>query len=141
MLPFTTIPNDTIADAQALELYNSVGWSTYTADPPALRRALDNSSFVVSARDDQGVLIGLARAISDDATICYLQDILVAPSFQGQGVGRALIDEVTTRFRHVRQTVLITDDEPAQRDFYHSVGFTEGSDFTPGPLRMFALLR
>ncbi|TFD54048.1 N-acetyltransferase [Cryobacterium frigoriphilum] len=141
MLPFTTILNDTITDDQALALYASVGWSTYTADPLALRRALDNSSFVVSARGENGELIGLARAISDDTTICYLQDILVAPTYQGSGVGRALLDQVTQHYAHVRQTVLITDDEPGQRAFYQALGFTEGSDFTPNALRMFALLR
>lgn len=141
MTSFTTALDDTITDAQALALYASVGWSTYTADPLALRRALDNSSFVVTARDDHGALVGLARALSDDTTICYLQDILVSPPFQGSGVGRALLDQVTQRYAHVRQTVLITDDEPAQRTFYQALGFTEGADFTPSPLRMFALFR
>ena len=138
---FTTIPGDTVTDAQALELYASVDWSAYTGNPATLRRALDNSSFVVTARDDQGNLVGLARALSDDATICYLQDILVAPPFQARGVGRALLDRVTARYAHVRQTVLITDDEPAQRKFYEALGFTEGSDITPGALRMFARFR
>jgi hypothetical protein len=31
-------------------------------------------------------------------------------------------------YRDVRQKVLITDDEPAQRAFYESMGFTETGD-------------
>ena len=63
---------------ELLTLYESVGWTAYTSDPAMLERAVAGSSYLVTARRD-GVLIGLARAISDDATMCYLQDILVAP--------------------------------------------------------------
>jgi ribosomal protein S18 acetylase RimI-like enzyme len=81
------------------------------------------------------------RAISDDATICHVQDILVRPSCQGSCAGRALLEAVQSRYRHVRQTVLITDNESGQRAFYQALGFTEGPDFSPEPLRMFARFR
>ena len=121
-----------------LSLYESVGWAVYTSDPELLMRAIESSSFVVTARAAGGELVGLARAISDDATICYLQDIVVRPTFQGEGVGRALLSRVMERYEHVRQTVLITDDEPRQRCFYEALGFTEGADFRPEPIRIFA---
>lgn len=84
---------------------------------------------------------GLARAVSDDATICYLQDILVDPAFQKSDAGRALLDAVRKRYEHVRQLVLITDNEPGQRAFYEALGFTEVSDFRPEPVRVFAQFR
>ena len=62
----------------------------------------------------------MARTISDDATICYLQNILVDPAFQKSGAGRALLETVLARYRHVRQLVLITDNEPGQRAFYEA---------------------
>ena len=130
-----------VSDAEALALYKSVGWSAYTRDPELLVRAIRNSTFVVTARNPDGELVGLARAVSDDATICYLQDILVDPAFRGSGVGRALLEAVQSRFGHVRQTVLLTDNEPGQRAFYQALGFTEGGDFCPQPLRVFALFR
>jgi len=52
-----------------------------------------------------------------------------------------LLEAVQARFGHVRQTVLLTDNEPGQRAFYEALGFTEGADFSPGPLRVFALFR
>lgn len=103
----------------------------------AVDAGLRNSSFVVTARDADGGLIGLARTVSDDATICYLQDILVEPAYQGAGVGRRPLEAVRTRYGHVRQTVLLTDNEPGQRAFYEALGFTEGADFSPEPLRVF----
>ena len=62
-------------------LYSSVGWVSYTNDIPKLNRAVANSTYVVAARcgDD---LVGLARGMSDDASLFYLQDILVRPDQQ-----------------------------------------------------------
>lgn len=123
---------------QILSLYDSVGWSAYTDDPEVLIQALSNSTFAVYAYDQQQQLAGLIRVISDNATICYVQDILVRPSAQRSGIGRALFDAVLQKFQHVRQLVLITDDMPQQRAFYESMGLTEGAEFEHGVIRVFA---
>ncbi|MGO4122549.1 GNAT family N-acetyltransferase [Arthrobacter sp. YAF16] len=141
MPQFSISASADVTDAEALALYESVGWAAYSRDLGLLVRAIRNSSFVVTARSVGGELVGLARAVSDDATICYLQDILVDPAFQGTGVGRTLLEAVQARYGHVRQTVLLTDNEPGQRAFYEALGFTEGADFSPEPLRVFALIR
>lgn len=137
MSPFAFFESKHVARADLVGLYTSVGWSVYASDPDALVRAVEQSSYVVSARDSTGALVGLARAISDDVTICYLQDILVNPIHQRSGLGRALVDNVIEHYAHVRQKVLLTDDEPGQRAFYESMGFIEGHDFSPMPLRAF----
>ncbi|GHF14579.1 N-acetyltransferase [Amycolatopsis deserti] len=122
--------------AELLALYDSVGWSAYTRDPELLRAAIAGSSYVVTARR-AGRLVGLARALSDDATICYLQDVLVHPAEQRRGVGALLVRAVLDRYAAVRQKVLLTDDEPAQRAFYESLGYAEIRDYGPGTLRSF----
>lgn len=124
-----------------LSLYESVGWSAYTRDVPLLMTALINSSFVATARSSTQELLGLIRTVSDDATICYVQDILVRPAAQREGVGRALLNSVLDRYRDLRQIVLITDDEPEQRAFYESLGFVEGADVSGGPIRTFLSFR
>ena len=86
-------------------------------------------------------LIGLARIISDGQTIAYIQDILVSPNQQRQGVGGALLDELLVRTRGIRQVVLLTDAEDSQRAFYESRAFVEAHDFAPHQLRAFALVR
>lgn len=125
-----------VGEQELMILYGSVGWTAYTADPATLRSAIANSSHVVTARRDQR-LVGLARAISDDATICYLQDVLVHPDERRSGIGRALVTAVLDRYAHVRQQVLLTDDEPGQRAFYESLGYRELRDFGEGTLRGF----
>ena len=79
----------------------------------------------------------LARVISDGATVCYVQDLLVHPDAQRTGVGRTLMLAVLKHFAGVRQKVLLTDDEPGQRVFYESVGFRETRDHGVGSLRAF----
>ena len=121
------------------ELYESVGWTVYSRDPDTLRAAIEGSDFVVTARDG-AALIGLARVLSDDVSLAYLQDVLVSPSRQGQGVGKALVAAVLERYRHVPRKLLLTDDRPDQIGFYTSLGFTELRQLESGRLNFFLLL-
>jgi GNAT superfamily N-acetyltransferase len=107
-----------------LELYRSVGWKAYTEGPMGsqLGKAIQNSTYVVTAWDGDR-LVGLARGLSDDVSIFYLQDILIHPGYQRQGIGKTLIQDCLDRFQHVRMKVLLTDDRPEQLQFYTSLGF------------------
>ena len=109
---------------QLFGLYDSVGWVSYTREQrrAELPKAIRNSTYVVSAWSGDS-LVGLARGLSDDVSIFYLQDILVRPTFQGQGVGRRLLENCLERFGHVRSKVLMTDDEQRQVRFYESLGY------------------
>lgn len=121
---------------ECVELYRSVGWSVYADEPATLAAALAGSTEVVTAHHYRQ-LIGLARVISDRATICYLQDLLVHPSFQRAGLGRRLLEAALAYFAHVRQKVLLTDSEPGQRALYESAGYREVQEFGDGTLRAF----
>lgn len=111
----------TVELPELIDLYNSVGWTAYTDYPEKMEKLLPHSLWHLVARDDD-TLVGLIRVVGDDASIVYIQDILVHPDYQRQGIGRELIQQVMERFRHIRQTVLITDDEPKTKAFYLSVG-------------------
>ena len=119
-----------------LSLYDSVGWAAYTRDPAGLQTALRNATYVVTAWHE-GQLIGLARALSDDISIVYIQDILVRPEFQRGGVGRALLTHLLERFAHVRSTVLLTDADEKQLRFYASLGFKNTRDLVKMSLNAF----
>ena len=125
-----------LPDAELLALYESVGWTAYTRRPDTIRAAVAGSSLVAAAFDGER-LVGLVRALSDDATVSYVQDVLVHADFQHRGVGARLMAAVAHRFGHVRQHVLLTDDEPAQRAFYEALDYQEIRDFGPGTLRAF----
>jgi GNAT superfamily N-acetyltransferase len=121
---------------QVVELYRAVGWSRYADDPELLRSAIDGSTNVVSARCGSD-LVGLARVVSDGASVAYLQDVLVHPHWTRRGVGRRLVVAVLEPFGHVRQKILLADDEPGQRAFYESLGFAEAHEYPGAPLRSF----
>ena len=122
-----------------LELYASVGWTAYTREPQTLERAFTGATYVVGAWEADE-LVGVCRALSDDASILYVQDILVDPDHQRRGVGRALLERVLERYSHCRQKVLMTDDRPEQKAFYEALGFTR-LDLREGPtLRAFVKL-
>jgi GNAT superfamily N-acetyltransferase len=112
---------DDVGRDEASWLYEAAGWTAYTRDPDALARAIAQSHLVVTARDDDGRLVGLARTISDGVTICYLQDLLVHPDRQRGGIGRALLTRVLGEYADVRQFVLMTDRDGPQ-DFYRAAG-------------------
>lgn len=117
-----TVPS--VDQADLLDLYESVGWRAYTCDPEGLATAVANSTYIVEARAD-GELVGLARGLSDEVSIFYLQDILVRPEWQRRGVGKALMLDCLERFRHVRSKVLLTDDLPSQHLFYEAMGYQD----------------
>ncbi|MEN8235481.1 MAG: GNAT family N-acetyltransferase [Actinomycetota bacterium] len=109
---------------ELVEFYDAVGWSAYTKDPEGLAEAVANSTYVAMLRDGER-LIGLVRGLSDDVSVLYLQDIIVHPDYQGQGHGRRLIEHIVERFAHVRQKVLMTDDEERQHRLYESLGYRD----------------
>lgn len=137
----TQLESDRIPNrAQLIALYDSVGWAVYTAEPDRLELAVRQSLRVVTAWDGDA-LVGLARVVGDGVSIIYLQDVLVHPDQERSGVGTRLVNAALEPYADVRQQVLITDDEPAQRAFYESLGFTEVHDVTPRQLRSFVRFR
>ncbi|MFF1572660.1 GNAT family N-acetyltransferase [Leifsonia sp. NPDC058292] len=121
---------------EVIALYESVGWSAYTKDADQLLRALAGSTALATARDG-GRLVGLARVVTDGASILYLQDVLVAPDAQRTGLGRRLVTALLDEYPGVRQKVLLTDDEPGQKAFYESLGFGDTREAHGGMLRAF----
>ncbi len=125
-----------INESALIDLYNSVGWTAYTIAPKTLSQAISNSSYVVTIWHENS-LLALARCISDDATILYIQDILVRPTHQRQGYATTLVQDCLKRFEHVRQIVLLTDDETKQSEFYRKLGFINSKDFLDSNLNTF----
>ena len=114
----------TYKEDEILKLYAAVGWTAYTEDLPALERGFQNSLLVLAAYEDDEP-IGLIRVVGDGATVVFVQDLLVAPQKQRQGVGTALLKAVLDRYSDVRQLLLATDNTPKTVAFYKSLGFSE----------------
>lgn len=85
---------------------------------------LQNSLLVLAAYENEE-LLGIVRVVGDGATIILVQDILVYPQKQRQGIGTSLLKAVLERYADVRQIQLVTDNTPKTVAFYQSLGFVE----------------
>ncbi len=108
-------------------LYTEAGWSAYTENMAALERGYENSLLVLAAYENEE-LLGIIRVVGDGCTIVFIQDIIVFPQRQRQGVGTALLKAVLSKYHDVRQIELTTDNTPKTVSFYKSLGFSEFSE-------------
>lgn len=112
---------------EILHLYHSVGWLNYTQNPEMLKGAYKHSLKIIGAYDEDK-LVGIIRVVGDGYSIIYIQDILVLPEYQHQGIGTLLMKKVLDDYKHVYQKTLLTDYAEKSICFYKSVGFTMDTD-------------
>ena len=117
----------TYNEGEILSLYNSVGWTAYTAHPEVLHKGFDHSLLTLAAYEGEQ-LLGIIRVVGDGYTIVFVQDLLVFPEHQRKGIGSALLQAVLNQYRHVRQIELATDRTQKTIAFYKSMGFQEMSE-------------
>lgn len=123
-------------EEEILRLYESVGWTAYTAEPDVLRDGFANSMLTLAAYENEQ-LLGIVRTVGDGNTIVFVQDILVFPEHQRKGIGTALLRAVLRRYPGVRQIQLTTDYTDKNLAFYRSLGFRELQDLgCRGMIRM-----
>ncbi|MFT8812929.1 GNAT family N-acetyltransferase [Oenococcus sp.] len=108
--------------AQMEDLYGAVGWIAYTHQLSTLGKALENSVLISAWQEDE--LLGFVRGVTDQTTILFIQDLLVFPKYQREGIGRELVERLMKKYP-VGQTVLITDDSPATNCFYEAIGLQD----------------
>ena len=106
---------------EVLALYESVGWTGYTCRFEIMECAFARSLKIYGAYV-QDKLVGLVRAVGDGVTIVYIQDLLVHPSYQRMGIGKALMGRILDDYKNVYQKVLTTDDTDKTLAFYHHMG-------------------
>ncbi len=105
-------------------LYEAVGWQAYTQDEAALTRAVAQSLAVVTAWEDEERLVGLARAVGDGERVLLIQDVVVHPDYQGNGIGSALVRELCAMYAAVGQKIVLADDNPRLASFYRALGMS-----------------
>ena len=64
-----------------------------TRDIEGAKIGLANSNYMVTFRDDD-LLVGMGRIIGDGMTTFQITDMAVHPSYQGKGLGRAMMAEL-----------------------------------------------
>lgn len=88
-------------------------------DAANLSEMLSGASHIVTARSG-GLLVGIARAVSDNAFCTYLSDLAVDAAFQGRGIGKQLVRR--THEAAGLHTRLILLSAPAAQTYYPHIG-------------------
>ena len=105
-----------------LPLYQAVGWTNYTNQPQMLEQSLAHSLATYLARDGEEI-VGVVRLIGDGFSSVFVQDLIVLPSYQRQGIGSALMKKALGDFKDAYQVQLATDQTEKTLGFYRSLGF------------------
>ena len=113
---------------ELIELYKSVGWTADVNNIDNLRKGM-KKSYVIAAYEDKK-LIGLVRALSDYATVVYVQDLLVASDYQGKRVGKSLMHHLLNYFGSVGQIIVTAKNDERTGKFFRYLNFREESKNT-----------
>lgn len=89
-MEFELIDNG-VATEDSLALRESAGWGRRTKEQE--EKGLQNSLFTVAAKIG-GRTVGMGRLLGDACSIWYIQDLIVYPEQQGQGIGKAIMNRL-----------------------------------------------
>ena len=100
------------------------GWRSLSIEQAEV--GLSNSAYLISAWDyDKPV--GVARVISDRGYIYLIVDVIVAPDYQGQGIGRHMVEEIEAwllQEREGKPTMMVyLMAAEGKEEFYEQFGF------------------
>lgn len=111
-----------------LPLYQAVGWTNYTNQPEMLEKSLAHSLAIYVARDGEEI-VGLVRLVGDGFSSVFVQDLIVLPTYQRQGIGSDLMKEALGDYKDAYQVQLATELTEKTLGFYRSLGFETLSSF------------
>ena len=87
---------DDITSEEYMELRHKVGWCEFPLEEA--QAGLDNAYMVECVRDDDKA-IGVVRLLWDGGYIAFLSDVIVDPKYQGQGIGKRLVEDCIQKIR------------------------------------------
>jgi GNAT superfamily N-acetyltransferase len=74
-----------------LKLREEVKWTQLTR--AQAQKGLENSLYILTAYED-GRAVGMGRIVGDGAIVCYVQDLIVVPDKQGDGIGGLILERL-----------------------------------------------
>jgi ribosomal protein S18 acetylase RimI-like enzyme len=118
-------PTLPVAEFRQILVDSGLGSIRPVDDLPRLEAMLKSADLIVTARR-AGILIGVARGMTDFSWICYMSEVAVAPSAQGLGIGKGLLDEACRRLGP--QVALVLASVPEAVGFYERIGMERVAD-------------
>lgn len=114
-----------------ISLRTAVGWKS--PETVAVEKGLKNSLFMVCA-EFEGKIVGCGRIIGDSGFVYYIQDIIVLPKYQGQGIGAKIMDRIMDYLKKqcVENAIIGLMAAKGKESFYKKYGFIERPNDTLG---------
>ena len=107
-----------------LDIRASVHWKVLRKEQA--EKALNNSLYTVMAVEN-GKTIGMGRIVGDGAVICYIQDFVVRPEYQGTSIGRKMMERLIAHVEELRmdqsEMMLCLMCAKGRERFYEKFGF------------------
>lgn len=102
-----------------------VGWPNPPA-PDTFYRLLAGSYRISLAVDEEaGHMVGFAQAISDGVLTAFIPLLEVRPEYQGAGLGRRLMEDLTAQLGHLYAVDLACEDDLVP--FYARLGYARST--------------
>ncbi len=115
---------DKMTGGEYNELRCSVGFRPITEGQA--ERGLEHTTFLTAVRDGDKI-VAMGRVLFDFGYTAYLGDIIVRPEYQGQGIGRQIVETLMGRTMdasHEGERILfILGAAKGKEAFYEKIGF------------------
>ncbi len=106
--------------ADIIRVFEESGIVRPTHDVARIEKMFAHANLVVTAWEGE-TLVGVCRALTDFSYCCYLSDLAVNRSHQGQGIGQQLIEQVKHKIGD--QVALILLSASSAMSYYPRIGF------------------
>lgn len=118
------IINVPISKNEVSNLRELVGWSRRDEDYPIL---LERCNFWAGVRNENNKLIAFGYVCGMGLEHGYLEDIIVHPEYQGQGIGVELVKELLRESERFGLDIVTVTFEGNNTKFYKTCGFAIGT--------------
>ncbi len=119
----------TVSEYQKIRM--AVGWEN---TPDAVTETALNKSLFSVCAIFQSEIVGIGRIVGDDGLYFYIQDVVVLPEFQRQGIGTLIMEELIAYLdkKCAKQAFVSLKSAEGLISFYEKFGFSAEHKDIPG---------
>ena len=113
-----------------VELYKEAEWWDNEWDKNFIHDMISGSCcFMIAEENDK--FIGMARAVADNCSDAYIQDVIVLKKYRKQGIGGKLIKALICGLKKKDIDWIGLIGEPGTQNFYEELGFQKMKNYIP----------
>lgn len=123
-MKYKIVINLPISNHEVPDLRELVGWGRRDYEYPTL---FERCNFWAGVRNEEDILIAFGYVTGMGLEHGYMEDIMVHPDYQKQGIGAELVKELLREAERFGLDIVTITFEAENTNFYQSCGFTPSS--------------